>query len=95
MTSADGPVMAWLGTVVTPAEHADAAAWLADALGLTVPPTVVGSRTTRPDRGARGSGGREDFFFRIAAVDVPVAAARRLRFPDIKWASDLTVGYLM
>lgn len=91
---ADGPLMAWLGTVVTPAEHGDVAAWLTQALGLTVPPRIVGPRTTRPDRGDAKSGGREDFFFSIAAADVPAAAVRRLRFPDIKWAQDLTVKYL-
>jgi hypothetical protein len=38
--------------------------------------------------GGGGPGGRVDFAFAIAGSDAAAAAARRLRFDDIKWACD-------
>ena len=81
-------VMLWLGTVLQPSEHDAAARHLKDLLGLETAPEILGSVTTRPTPGRRGTGGRIDVVFRISGADVGRAAVSRLAHDDLKWASD-------
>lgn len=84
---ADHIVCVWTGTVVEASEAADALAMLSELLGLRSPAAACGCVETLP--GGGGAGGRVDFVFAIAGSDAPAAAARRVRFDDIKWATDL------
>lgn len=83
-----GPVMVWQGTLLREDEYEDAAGFLMECLGLETAPEIRGCVTTLPTPGVPGTGGRVDLLFKISENDVGRAAARRLQFGDMKWASD-------
>ena len=89
----DAVLMTWQGTVVDSSEERDAADFLKDALCLNTAPRVLGCVETLPSldengRPVKGTGGRVDLVFAIAADDVASAATHRLKTSDLKWMFD-------